>query len=178
MTFNLNQKSKLVQLMQVSTWLSDIAFPLQPIWLQTLFAINSELCQRLFSRDSFQAFSLLPSEVTLLFDWKLSRRSFHRQVIIANLLLMIEMLSEAMSTALVCNKVSLTPSKISFHIKKNQSTLRLLSQPEIYKLSKPFSIARAMALCDCCSQQLPQTLKCPVFQVCASQSSPPNLCLS
>ena len=41
---SLNIKSKLVQSMQASTWLSNIAFYLQPIGLQTLGVINSESC--------------------------------------------------------------------------------------------------------------------------------------
>ena len=45
---SLNIKSKLVQSMQASTWLSNIAFYLQPIGLQTLGVINSESCQKLF----------------------------------------------------------------------------------------------------------------------------------
>ena len=36
---------KLFQSMQVSTWLSDIAFYLSLIWLQTLVVINSEFRQ-------------------------------------------------------------------------------------------------------------------------------------
>ena len=51
--------------MQVSTWLSHIAFHLQLFWLQTLDAIDASGC--------FQAFSL-PSEVAVLFDLNLSRR--------------------------------------------------------------------------------------------------------
>ena len=57
--------------MQVSKRLSNIAFYLQPILLQTLAAINSGSCQRI-SRDRFQAFCVLSSEVTVLFDWNLN----------------------------------------------------------------------------------------------------------
>ena len=41
-----NQKLKLIQSTLVTTWLSNIAFHLLPIWLQTLAEINSESCQR------------------------------------------------------------------------------------------------------------------------------------
>ena len=38
-----NRKSKLVLSTLVTTWLSNIAFHLQLIWLQTLIAIDSEI---------------------------------------------------------------------------------------------------------------------------------------
>ena len=44
---SLNQKLRLVQSMQVSTWLSNIAFHLLQIWQQTLDAINAKSCQSL-----------------------------------------------------------------------------------------------------------------------------------
>ena len=43
-----NRKSKLVLSTLVTTWLSNIAFHLRPIWLQTLVAIDLESCQTLF----------------------------------------------------------------------------------------------------------------------------------
>ena len=48
--------------------LHDIAFYLQLIWLQTLFAIDSESCQKLF-----QSFCSKPCEVAVLFNWNLRR---------------------------------------------------------------------------------------------------------
>ena len=70
-----NRKSKLVLSTLVTVWLSNIAFHLQQIWLQTLIAIDSE--SRL---TSFTSFCLPPSEVAALFDSNLSRRPFFRQV--------------------------------------------------------------------------------------------------
>ena len=58
------------------TWLSNIAFHLRPIWLQTLVAIYSESCL-----TSFPSFCTLPSEVAVLFNSNLSRRPFLEQVI-------------------------------------------------------------------------------------------------
>ena len=71
-----NRKSKLVLSTLVTPWLSNIAFHLRPIWLQSLVAIHSEL--RL---TSFPSFCALPSEVAALFDSNLSRRPFLRQVV-------------------------------------------------------------------------------------------------
>ena len=65
-----------------TTWLSNIAFHLRPIWLQTLAVINSE--SRL---TSFPSFCAPPSEVAALFDSNLSRRPFHGQVVDLDLLL-------------------------------------------------------------------------------------------
>ena len=70
-----NQKSKLVLSTLVTSWLSNIAFHLRPIWLQSLVAIDSEL--RL---TSFPSFCAPPSEVAVLFDSNLSRRPFLGQV--------------------------------------------------------------------------------------------------
>ena len=70
-----NRKSKLVLSTLVTTWLSNIAFHLRPIWLQTLVAIDSE--SRL---TSFPSFCAPPSEVAVLFDSNLSRRPFLGQV--------------------------------------------------------------------------------------------------
>ena len=73
-----NRKLKLVQ----STWLSNIAFCLRPIWLQTLVAIDSES-----RKTSFPSFCVQLSEVAVLFDalkllqssrWALSNQSAWR----------------------------------------------------------------------------------------------------
>ena len=56
-------KSKLVHSMQVSIPYFTITFRLQPFWLQTLVAIDSESCQR-----SLQSFCTPASEVDVLFD--------------------------------------------------------------------------------------------------------------
>ena len=77
-----NRKSKLVLSTLVTTWLSNIAFHLRPIWLQTLVAINSE--SRL---TSFPSFCAPPSEVAALFYSNLSRRPFLGQVFDLDLLL-------------------------------------------------------------------------------------------
>ena len=52
-----------------NAWLSYTAFCLQPIWLQTLGAIYSELCQTLFPN-----FCPSPSEVAILCSCNLSSR--------------------------------------------------------------------------------------------------------
>ena len=77
-----NRKSKLVLSTLVTTWLSNIAFHLRPIWLQTLVAIDSE--SRL---TPFSSFCAPPSEVAALFDSNLSRRPFLGQVVDLDLLL-------------------------------------------------------------------------------------------
>ena len=61
--------------MLVTTLLSNIAFHLQPIWLQTLVAIDSESRLTLFP-----SFCTPPSEVAALFDSNLSRRPLLGQV--------------------------------------------------------------------------------------------------
>ena len=66
----------------VATWLSNIAFHLRLIWLQTLVAIDSELRLTLFPR-----FCAPPSEVAALFDSNLSRHPFLGQVVATDLLL-------------------------------------------------------------------------------------------
>ena len=126
---SLDWKSKLVQSTQVSAWLSNITFHLQPIWLQTLVAIDSESCQR-----SLLSVCSQPSEVAVLFYWNLNRRPFLRQVVDFDLLLctgfnlqhadlflsmillrdqwIIEILSEVRNTALVSKTFSQNPSKI------------------------------------------------------------------
>ena len=79
---SLHRKSKLVLSTLVTTWLSNIAFHLQSIWLQTLVAIDSE--SRL---TSFPSFCAPPSEVAVLFDSNLSRLPFLGQVVDLDLLL-------------------------------------------------------------------------------------------
>ena len=66
-----NRKLKLVLSTLVTTWLSNIAFHLQLIWLETLVAIDLE--SRL---TSFPSFCAPPSEVAALFYSNLSRRPF------------------------------------------------------------------------------------------------------
>ena len=76
------RKSKLILSMLVTTWLSNIAFQLWPIWLQTLVPLDSE------SRLAyFPSFCAQPSEVTVLFNLNLSRRPFLQQVVDLHLLL-------------------------------------------------------------------------------------------
>ena len=65
-----------------TTWLSNIAFHLQPIWLETLVAIDSASYLK-----SFSSFCLLPSEVTVLFNSNLSRCPFLRQLVDLDLLI-------------------------------------------------------------------------------------------
>ena len=68
--------------MLVTTLLSNIAFHLQPIWLQTLVAIDSESRLTLFP-----SVCASPSEVAELFYLKLIRRPFLAQVVDLDLLL-------------------------------------------------------------------------------------------
>ena len=77
-----NRKSKLVLSTLVTIWLSNIAFHLRPIWLQTLVVIDSE--SRL---TSFPSFCAPPSEVAVLFNSNLSRLPFLGQVVDLDLLL-------------------------------------------------------------------------------------------
>ena len=63
-----NRKSKLILWTLITTWLSNIAFHLRPIWLQTFVAIDSE--SRL---TSFPRFCVLPPEVAVLFSLNLSK---------------------------------------------------------------------------------------------------------
>ena len=58
-----NRKPKLVLSTLVTTWLSNIAFHLLPIWLQNLISIDSESCQ-----TSFPSFFAPPSEVAVRFE--------------------------------------------------------------------------------------------------------------
>ena len=59
-----------------TTWLSNIAIHLLPIWLQTLVVVDAE--SRL---TSFPSFCEPPSEVAVLFDSNLSKRPFLGQAI-------------------------------------------------------------------------------------------------
>ena len=68
--------------MLVTKWLSNIAFHLLPIWLQSLVAIDPESCQALFP-----SFCLQPSEDAMLFSSNLSRHPFLRQILALDLLL-------------------------------------------------------------------------------------------
>ena len=77
-----NRKAKLVLLTLVTTWLSNIAFHVLPIWLKNLVVIDSESCL-----TSFPSFCAPPSEVAALFDSNLSRRPFLGQVVDSDLLL-------------------------------------------------------------------------------------------
>ena len=68
--------------MLVTARLLNIAFHLQPIWLQNLVAIDLE--SRLTLLPSF---SVLPSEFAVLFNLNLSRLPFLGQVVNLDLLL-------------------------------------------------------------------------------------------
>ena len=68
----------------MTTWLSNIAFHLWLIWLQTFVAINSESCLTLNP-----SFCLKPSEIAVLFNSKLNRCPVLRQVVDLDLLLCI-----------------------------------------------------------------------------------------
>ena len=145
-----NRKSKLVLSTLVTTWLSNIAFHLRPICLQTLVAIDSE--SRL---TSFPSFCALQSEVAMLFDSNLSRCPFLRQVVDLDLLLCIGFDSKH-AALFQCHMFTQRPTtdrkieqsdgrcfcrqqilantiEISFHMKKKCDS----SRPEIYKALKP-----------------------------------------
>ena len=138
-----NWKLKLVLSTLVTIWLSNIAFHLRPIWLQTLVSIDSESRQ-----TSFQSFCAPPSEVAVLFDSNLSRRPFLRQVVDLDLLLCAGFDSEH-EVLFLCHIFTQRPindrkieqsygrcfgrQQIPFPKKKN-----LLSLPDIYKSLKPF----------------------------------------
>ena len=102
-----NRKSKLVLSTLVTTWLSNIAFHLRPIWLQTLVEIDSELCQR-----SFPSFCAPPSEVAVLFDSNLSRRPFLGQVVDLDLLLCTRFDSEQWGESHIFIQRPMNDSKI------------------------------------------------------------------
>ena len=89
--------------MLVSTC-SNISFLLQPIWLQTLVAINKESGQTKFSSFS----SAQPSDVLVLFDSNLSRYPFLRQVVNLDLLLCTELDSEHVNM-LLCHSFTQRP---------------------------------------------------------------------
>ena len=141
-----NRKSKLVLSTLVTTWLSNIAFHLRPIWLRTLVAIDSE--SRL---TSFPSFCTPPSEVAALFDSNLSRRPFLAQVVDSNLLLCAGFNSEH-AVLFLCHNFTQGPMNDT---KIEQSDGRCLgrrqfhgnfishektnsSLPEIYKALKPY----------------------------------------
>ena len=175
-----NRKSKLVLSTLVTAWLWNIAFHLQPIWLQTLVAINSEL--RL---TSFPSFCVQPSEVPALFNLNLSRRPFLRQVVNTDLLQrcfaqdlmvlwfcsylifllrdewMIERFSEAMGAAVVGNNISQILWKFHFTWKKmwlvaawnlqSIKTLLALDSSQYRKSGSMFSSTEPVAASsDCC----------------------------
>ena len=77
--------------LQITTWLSNITFHSQPIWLQALVVIHSRL-QTLVVIDSesrltsFSSFCAPPSEVAVLLDSNLSRCPFLGQVVNLDLL--------------------------------------------------------------------------------------------
>ena len=146
-----NRKSKLVLSTLVTTWLSNIAFHLRLIWLQTLVAIDSESRLTLFP-----SFCAPPSEVAVLFDSNLSRLPFLGQVVDLDLLLCTGFDSEH-AVLFLCHIFTQRPMndrkiersdgsclgwqqllansiEISFHMKKKSDSLR----PEIYKALKPF----------------------------------------
>ena len=136
-----NRKSKLVLSTLVTTWLSNIAFHLLQIWLQTLVAIDSESRQ-----TSFQSFCAPPSEVAVLFDSNLSRLPFLGQVVDLDLLLCTGFDSEH-AVLFLCHIFTQRPmtdrkiersdgralgrqqlladsTEISFHVKKKKVTRR------------------------------------------------------
>ena len=86
----------------VTTWLSSMAFPLLPIWLQTLVAIDSE--SRVTSLPSFCA---PPSEVAGLFNSNLSR-PFLGQVVDLDLLICTGFDSEH-EVLFLCHNFTQTP---------------------------------------------------------------------
>ena len=146
-----NQKSKLVLSTLVTTWLSNIAFDLRQIWLQTLVAIDSESCQ-----TSFPSFCAPPSEVAVLFDSNLSRRPFLGQVVDLDLLLCTGFDSEP-AVLFLCHiftqrpmndrKIERSdgrcfgrqqlPADSNGHSICNEKK-NLSSRPDIYKALKPF----------------------------------------
>ena len=146
----INQKKKLVQSMQISTWL---AFYLWPIWLQSLAVIKSESSQRLI--PSFWA---LPPEVAVLFDWNLSRCPLLRPVVDSDLLLctgfnlehavhvlfllrdqwMIQRLRKEMNAAWVGNEFCNT-IKISFNILKKICCQWLITAQYLQTIGTPLT---------------------------------------
>ena len=188
----------------VTTWLSNIAFHLQSIWLQTLVAIDSE--SRL---TSFPRFCAPPSEVAVLFDSNLSRLPFLGQVVDLDLLLCTGFDSEH-AVSFLCHistqrpmndrkmersdwrgfgQQQLAQSIENFISQNSHEKKGDLSRPEIYKslnlcwLLNWVSIARVVGYFPQASrtsagrgpQRLPPTLKRPVF---TRSSDPPKLCRS
>ena len=145
-----NRKSKLILSILVTTWLSNMAFHLRLIWLQTLVAIDSESCL-----TSFPRFCAPPSEVAVLFNLNLSRLPFLRQVDDLDLLLCTGFDSEH-AVLFLCHIFTQRPMndrkiersdgrclgrqqlvansiEISLHMKEKSDS----SRPEIYKALKP-----------------------------------------
>ena len=184
-----NRKSKLVLSTLVTTWLSNIAFHLRPIWLQTLVSIDSESRQ-----TSFQSFCAPPSEVAVLFDSNLSRLPFLGQVVDLDLLLCTGFDSEH-AVLFLCHifaqrrmndrKIERSDGRclgwqqlladsieISFHMKKKKQwlvaawnlqsikTLFTLELSQCRKRGSMFSSSEPYAACsDCC--RLGNTLASP-----------------
>ena len=125
------RKSKLVLSMLVTTWLSNIAFHLLQIWLQTLVEIDSESCQTLFP-----SVCAPPSEVNVLLYSHLSWLPFLGQVVV------LDWLWKATTS---CQSAQFH-RKFHFTWKKSD-----LSRPDIYKTLKLFwlsnwvSVARVIA---------------------------------
>ena len=163
-----NRKSKLVLTTLVTTWLS-IAFHLRPIWLQTLVAIEPELCLTSFSSFCAAIWSRcavqFESEQTPFPRTGPIRSSIQtccfaqdsiRNMLFCSYLIfllrdewMIEIFSKAMGAALVGNNFSPILwifHSIHFSYKKKSDSLR----PEIYKVLNPYwllnwvSIARVV----------------------------------
>ena len=84
----------------VTTWLANITFHLQPIWLQTLVVIDSG--SRL---TSFPSFCPPPSEVTVLFDSNLSRRPFLEQAVVDSSIKMCCFTQDSIRNMLFCSYV-------------------------------------------------------------------------
>ena len=109
----------------VTTWLSNIAFHLQPFWLQTLAEIDSESCQRLF-----QSFWAPPSEVAALFYSNLSRRPLLGQVTFHLLLIWLQTLVAIDSESCLTQFPSFCaqPSEVAVLFYSNLSRLPFLGQ--------------------------------------------------
>ena len=155
-------------------WLSNIAFHLQPIWLQASVAIDSESRLTLF--PSFWA---QPSEVAALFYLNLSRCPFLGQVVDSDLLLCTGLdlehavlflyhiftqrpmndrkIERSDGRCLGRQQLVANSIEISLHMKEKSDS----SRPEIYKALKPcwllnwVSIARVVACFPQASRSLP-----------------------
>ena len=199
-----NQKSKLVLSTLIATWFSNITFYLRPIWLQTLVAIDLELCQ-----ISFPSFCAPPTEIAVLYCLTLSRRPFLRQVVEnVNLDLLLctgfdnfDSEHAALFLCPIFTQRPMTDGKIEQSYGRSFSLQQLLanfspyfishekksdlSWPEIYKafkhfwLSNWFSIARVVA---CFLQESLSLLAATAAYnetlcVCARPSDQPKQCL-